>query len=699
MADPEEQPPSRWSPSAPWPLVPACDFSSVSLRRRRGRVETTGSTSELASRCDALQYELEEGPCLDAVWDGDSYLAMDVASDTRWPRWGPQVAELGVGSILAMRLASGQENIGALNLYATSPLAFGPEDVDIALVYTIHAANALTSARLASGLQSAVHSRHLIGVAQGILMGTHQLTHGAVLRAAPQPLQPGEPQAPRPGPGRGGETTQVTEQGMGARLFGYTKLYGAVPGGQAEYLRVPHADFGPVKVPEGPADDRYLFLSDVLPTGWQAVEYAGVEAPQTLLVLGAGPIGDMATRIALHRGVRVINAESVPERLERVRAAGAETIDLDAIDDDLGDVVREMTQGRGADAVIDAVGMEAHGSPATSTVQKLVQVVDQGGLPEVGPPEAARRLGRADALSGSAGQQGDLVPAPRRDRPAAVQHGGAELRPGLPAPRPPPRRGRAARLAVVVATYTGHISFSTIPSVRRRPVAERRQQQPHVVEGDAELLEHPAAYGVLHRLAGSRVAAAAVGPLPRERRLVQGAAGDEHVALAVEDVAGERQVQRASPGGARRACPWCRRRARPRRGGRRSRRWAWLSRGGSDRAGELVDGRGEDPREPGGRRDDPAAQRCGGGRAQQRVGEQLVLAAEAPGLGLVARRVARGQGRDGRPGLGQPERDALAGERVDVPAGVADQQHPPGHPAAARAGATVPRPAPATAPP
>jgi threonine dehydrogenase-like Zn-dependent dehydrogenase len=168
------------------------------------------------------------------------------------------------------------------------------------------------------------------------------------------------------------ETTQVTEQGMGARLFGYTKLYGAVPGGQAEYLRVPHADFGPVKVPDGPADDRYLFLSDVLPTGWQAVEYAGVDAGQTLLVLGAGPIGDMATRIALHRGVRVITAESVPERLGRVRAVGAETIDLDAIDVEVGEQVRGMTQGRGADAVIDAVGMEAHGSPATSTVQKLV---------------------------------------------------------------------------------------------------------------------------------------------------------------------------------------------------------------------------------------------------------------------------------------------------------------------------------------
>lgn len=176
MADPEEHSTLQKVAERAVAVVPACDFSSVSLRRRRGRVETTGSTSELASRCDVLQYELEEGPCFDAVWDGSSYLAADVASDTRWPRWGPQVAELGIGSILAMRLTSGQENIGALNLYATSPLAFGPEDVDIALVYTIHAANALTSARLASGLQSAVHSRHLIGVAQGILMGTHRLS-------------------------------------------------------------------------------------------------------------------------------------------------------------------------------------------------------------------------------------------------------------------------------------------------------------------------------------------------------------------------------------------------------------------------------------------------------------------------------------------------------------------------------------------
>jgi threonine dehydrogenase-like Zn-dependent dehydrogenase len=171
------------------------------------------------------------------------------------------------------------------------------------------------------------------------------------------------------------ETTQVTEHGMGARLFGYTKLYGAVPGGQAEYLRVPHADFGPVKVPEGPADDRFLFLSDVLPTAWQAVEYAGVQPGQTLLVLGAGPIGDMATRIALHRGIRTITVDLVPERLERVRTVGAEVIDLDEVgrgSGELGDRVRHLTDGRGADAVIDAVGLEAHGSPTGSVLHKLV---------------------------------------------------------------------------------------------------------------------------------------------------------------------------------------------------------------------------------------------------------------------------------------------------------------------------------------
>jgi threonine dehydrogenase-like Zn-dependent dehydrogenase len=164
------------------------------------------------------------------------------------------------------------------------------------------------------------------------------------------------------------ETTQVREQGMGAALFGYTKLYGQVPGGQAEYLRVPQAQYGPIKVPAEPPDDRFVYLSDVLPTAWQAVEYADVPPGGTLLVIGLGPIGDMAARIALHRSYRVIGIDLVAERLERARRRGVETLEYS---DDVADVVRELTDGRGADSVIDAVGMEAHGSPAAKFGQQL----------------------------------------------------------------------------------------------------------------------------------------------------------------------------------------------------------------------------------------------------------------------------------------------------------------------------------------
>jgi len=174
------------------------------------------------------------------------------------------------------------------------------------------------------------------------------------------------------------ETTQNREHGTGASLLGYSKLYGHVPGGQAEYLRVPHGAFGAVKVPHGPPDDRFLFLSDVLPTAWQAVEYADVPEGGSLLVLGAGPIGDMSARIALHRGLDVIVAERVPERLARVANRGAEIIDIEALgEESLGDEARARTGGRGPDAVIDAVGMEAHGSTVKG-VQKMV-----GLLPDV----------------------------------------------------------------------------------------------------------------------------------------------------------------------------------------------------------------------------------------------------------------------------------------------------------------------------
>ncbi|GHG50944.1 zinc-dependent alcohol dehydrogenase [Streptomyces griseocarneus] len=169
------------------------------------------------------------------------------------------------------------------------------------------------------------------------------------------------------------ETTQVRERGKGAALFGYSKLYGQVPGGQAEFLRVPFGDTLPVKVPHGPPDERFVYLSDVLPTAWQAVEYAAVPDGGSVTVLGLGPIGDMAARIALHRGAeRVIGVDLVPERLARAEARGVTTLDAGALGKDLVEAVRDLTDGRGSDAVIDAVGMEAHGAPAAHAAQRAV---------------------------------------------------------------------------------------------------------------------------------------------------------------------------------------------------------------------------------------------------------------------------------------------------------------------------------------
>ncbi|MEV7196994.1 alcohol dehydrogenase catalytic domain-containing protein [Streptomyces sp. NPDC093510] len=166
------------------------------------------------------------------------------------------------------------------------------------------------------------------------------------------------------------ETTQVTSMGSGASLFGYTKLYGQVPGGQAELLRVPFGNTLPIKVPEGPPDDRFVYLSDVLPTAWQAVEYADIPPGGSVTVLGLGPIGDMATRIARLRGAElVIGVDLVDARLDRARRNGTTVIDLRHHEKDLGDAVRELTQGRGTDAVIDAVGLEAHGAPVAKAAQ------------------------------------------------------------------------------------------------------------------------------------------------------------------------------------------------------------------------------------------------------------------------------------------------------------------------------------------
>ena len=164
------------------------------------------------------------------------------------------------------------------------------------------------------------------------------------------------------------ETTQVTEHGSGAALLGYSKLYGQVPGGQAEHLRVPHADYGLMKVGTELPDDNYLFLSDILPTAWQAVQYAGVPAHRTLAVIGLGPVGQLSARIGRHLGARVFGIDPVPERRAMAERHGIEVLDL--AEDTVGEI-RERTQGRGPDAVVDAVGMEAEGSPVAGLAQTI----------------------------------------------------------------------------------------------------------------------------------------------------------------------------------------------------------------------------------------------------------------------------------------------------------------------------------------
>jgi threonine dehydrogenase-like Zn-dependent dehydrogenase len=168
------------------------------------------------------------------------------------------------------------------------------------------------------------------------------------------------------------ETTQVREQGKGAALFGYTDLYGAVTGGQAEYLRVPQAQFGPILVPDGVPDERMLYLSDILPTAWQGVQFADVEPGGTLAVIGLGPVGQLAARIALHQGVaRVIGVDLVPERLALAQKHGVEVLDISDLDD-VASTLIDLTDGRGPDAVLEAVGMEAHGSPASKLAHAAV---------------------------------------------------------------------------------------------------------------------------------------------------------------------------------------------------------------------------------------------------------------------------------------------------------------------------------------
>jgi threonine dehydrogenase-like Zn-dependent dehydrogenase len=218
------------------------------------------------------------------------------------------------------------------------------------------------------------------------------------------------------------ETTQVREYGTGAAFLGYTKLYGQVPGGQAEYLRVPMAHYGAIKVPEGPPDDRFVYLSDVLPTAWQAVHYADIPEGGSVAVLGLGPIGEMSTRVAQHQGAEtVIGLDLVPDRLARSNAHGVQTIDISDTDDIPG-AVRELTGGRGPDAVIDAVGMEAHGAPIGKLAHTLAgylpdiaarQVFEKAGIDRLSALHLAIELvrrGGTISLSGVYGGAADPMP-------------------------------------------------------------------------------------------------------------------------------------------------------------------------------------------------------------------------------------------------------------------------------------------------
>ncbi len=158
-----------------------------------------------------------------------------------------------------------------------------------------------------------------------------------------------------------------------AGLFGYTHLLGGYPGGQAEYMRVPHADIGPIKVPNGLSDEQVLFLSDIFPTGYMAADFCNIQPEDTIAVWGCGPVGQFAIRSSFLLGAsRVLAIDTVPERLALAAAAGAITIDF--MDEDVYDRIQELTHGRGADACIDAVGTEPETRASFDSVIDRVKV-------------------------------------------------------------------------------------------------------------------------------------------------------------------------------------------------------------------------------------------------------------------------------------------------------------------------------------
>lgn len=160
-------------------VVPAADHGSITLRQRRGRIATVASTSELVDEVDAAQYTLREGPCVHAAFEATSCTVHDLRTDDRWPRWGIFALERGLRSALAIRLHAEERTLGALNLYAARSGAFDRDTVDTALVFASHAAEALNKARLVSNLEAALESRHVIGMAQGVLAVRYDVPYEA----------------------------------------------------------------------------------------------------------------------------------------------------------------------------------------------------------------------------------------------------------------------------------------------------------------------------------------------------------------------------------------------------------------------------------------------------------------------------------------------------------------------------------------
>jgi len=241
------------------------------------------------------------------------------------------------------------------------------------------------------------------------------------------------------------ETTRDERRDKGAALFGYTKMYGQVAGGQAEYVRVPHADYGPEIIRSDAPDERFLYLSDILPTAWQGARWLDIQPGSTVAVIGLGPVGQLITRAARVQGAgRVIGVDMVDERLAMAAARDVEVIDVRKVND-VAEAVRGMTDGRGADGVVDAVGMEAHGSPIAAitgmVVSRLPKPVARAAMEHVGIDRLAAletafdavRRGGTVSITGVYGGTADPIDMMKLfDKSVTIRMGQANVRRWIP---------------------------------------------------------------------------------------------------------------------------------------------------------------------------------------------------------------------------------------------------------------------------